>query len=268
MGKSIMKANNGGNPAEPYDVLAREYDKRFQSGYLPDLQNHIIFSTLQKAIGPKSKRILDAGGGTGFYSLPFAARGHEVLILDKSRNMLKIAEKKAMKLMVGQRFRTVIGDMENIKEPSESFDVVICHLALCHSKAPLETLKQFSRVLRKQGILSLVVENKTFFSISEAFKSNLAEALRRYTKKHLTVTVSSLGKLRTFERQELLDLLKQSGFKPVRILGLRIISDYLNCVLKHPSTDLENLTKLEFLLSKSPEWNSVGRFHFIIARAG
>jgi hypothetical protein len=74
--------------------------------------------------------------------------------------------------------------------------------------------------------------------------------------------------LRTFERQELLDLLKQSGFKPVRILGLRIISDYLNCVLKHPSTDLENLTKLEFLLSKSPEWNSVGRFHFIIARAG
>jgi S-adenosylmethionine-dependent methyltransferase len=261
-----LKAGKKGN-LEPYGVLAGEYDKRFQSGYLPDLQNAIIFSTLQKTIGLKSKRILDAGGGTGFYSLPFVAQGHEVVILDKSANMLEIAAEKARRLGTRGKIRTVVGDMENIKEPNESFDVVICHLALCHSKAPLRALKEFSRVLRKQGILSLVAENKMFFSISEAFKSNIAEALRRYKEKHLAVAVSNLGKLRTFERHELLSLLEKAKFEPIRILGLRIISDYLNFALKQPPADLEKLGELESLLSKSPEWNSIGRFHFIIARA-
>jgi ubiquinone/menaquinone biosynthesis C-methylase UbiE len=267
MNESISKADMRGNLSEPYNALAEEYDKRYQSGYLPDLQNDIIFSTLQEVIGKKRTRILDAGGGTGFYSLPLAAQGHEVVILDKSRNMLKVAEEKAKKLGAEAKIRTVVGDMENIKEPSESFDVVVCHLALCHSKDPLKALKEFSRVLRKHGILSLVAENKMFFSVSEAFKGNLAEALRRYKEEHLAVAVSTLGKLRTFERKKLLDLLEQAGFEPVRVLGLRIISDYLNYAFKHPPADLEKLKELESLLSKSLEWNSIGRSHFIIARS-
>jgi len=267
MNESTSKADMRGNLSEPYDVSAKDYDKRYQSGYLPDLQNDIIFSTLQEVIGTKRKRILDAGGGTGFYSLPLAAQGHEVVILDKSRNMLEAAEEKAKKLGAEAKIRTVVGDMENIKEPSESFDVVVCHLALCHSKDPLKALKEFSRVLRKQGILSLVAENKMFFSVSEAFKGNLAEALKRYKEEHLAVAVSSLGRLRTFERKELLGLLEQAGFEPVRVLGLRIISDYLSFAFKHPPADLEKLKELESLLGRSREWNSIGRFHFIIARS-
>lgn len=266
MNGSFKENGQRSNIAEPYDAIAKEYDERFQSGCLPNIQNSIIFSTLKEVLGRKGNRILDAGGGTGFYSLPFAARGHEVVILDKSRNMLKIAEGKAKRLGVGGRVRTVLGTMESIEEPDESFDVILCHLALCHLNNPLEALTEFSRVLRKHGILSLVVENKMFFSISEAFKDNPTEALKRFKKKKLAVAVSNLGILRTFERQELLRLLKQARLEPVRILGLRIISDYLNYALKHPPADLEKLKELEFLLSKSPEWNSIGRFHFIICQ--
>lgn len=265
---SLPTGENGqrDNVAERYDSIAKEYDKRFQSGYLPDLQNSIIFSTLTEVLGRRRNRVLDAGGGTGFYSLPFAAKGHEVVILDKSRSMLKIAEDKAKRLGAGGRVRTVLGTMENIEEPDESFDVILCHLALCHLNNPLNALKEFSRVLRKQGILSLVVENKMFFSVSEAFKDNLDEALKRFKKKKLVIAFSNLGRLRTFERQELLALLKRAKFTPVKILGLRVISDYLAYALKRPSADLEKLKEIEFLLSESPQWNSIGRFHFLVCK--
>lgn len=252
--------------AERYDEIAEEYDVMFQSGYRTEIQNDIVFSTLNEFIGEKRCKILDAGGGTGFYSIPLATQDHDVTILDKSSNMLEIAESKAFKLGVLNRVKTMLGDVQEIEQPDESFDVVLCHLALCHVDSPLEALAEFSRVLCRNGILSLIVENKMFFSISEAFKGNIAEALMRFREERLFITMPKLGTLRTFGRLELLTLLKQAKLEPVRTMGLRIISDYLLYAQKSPPQNLETLKELEFLLSRSPDWNCIGRFFFIIAK--
>ena len=97
-----------------YDTLAEEYDERFQSGYRTEIQNDIVFSTLKEVLDGRRYRILDAGGGTGFYSIPLAAQGHEVVILDLSKNMLEMAESKAKRLGVASRVKILLGDMENI----------------------------------------------------------------------------------------------------------------------------------------------------------
>ena len=252
--------------AEMYDALAEQYDERFQSGYRTDIQNDIVFSTLNEFLDGRKCRILDAGGGTAFYSIPLAVKGHEVVILDLSKKMLKIAECKAKKLGVADRVKVLLGDMESIEQPDESVDVVLCHLALCHVDNPSKALSELSRVLRRDGILSLIVENKTFFSISEAFKGNILEALERFRKERLFVTIAELGTLRTFERQELLALFEQTKLEPVRILGLRVISDYLFFAQKAPPGEVEALRELESLLSRCPDWNFIGRFHFFICR--
>ncbi len=261
-----MNKRRSDDVAERYDEIAEEYDAMFQSGYRTEIQNDIVFSTLNEFIGEKRCRILDAGGGTGFYSVPLATRNHDITILDKSSNMLEIAESKAFKLGVANRVRTILGDMQKIEQPDESFDVVLCPLALCHVDSPSEALAQFSRVLRRNGMLSLIVENKMFFSISEAFKGNITEALKRFREERLFVTMPRLGTLRTFERSELLTLLKRANLKPVRTMGLRIISDYLLYAQKSPPQNLETFKELEFLLSRSPDWNSIGRFFFIISK--
>jgi S-adenosylmethionine-dependent methyltransferase len=266
MGKSLGNREGSDDIATRYDTLAREYDERFQSGYREEIQNAIIFSTLREFLDGKKCRVLDAGGGTGFYSIPLAVQGHEVVILDLSKSMLEMAEAKAKRLGVANRVEILLGDMESIEQPDESFDVVLCHLALCHVDDPSEALAEFSRVLRRDGILSIVVENKMFFSISEAFKGNILEALERLKKERLFVATDKLGTFRTFERQELLTLFEQTKLKPTRTLGLRVISDYLFYAQKAPPDDVETLKELELLLSKSPDWNSIGRFHLFICR--
>lgn len=252
--------------AKRYDVLSEEYEERFQSGYREEIQNDIVFSTLKEFLDARKCRILDAGGGTGFYSIPLATQGHEVVILDLSRNMLEMVKSKAKRLGVANMVKVLLGDMENIEQPDESFDVVLCHLALCHVDCPSKALAEFSRILRRDGILSLIVENKMFFSISEAFKGSILEALERFKKERLIVTTAKLGTLRTFERQELLTLFEQAKLNPVRTLGLRVISDYLFFAHKTPPDEIETLTELESLLSKSPDWNSIARFHFFICK--
>ena len=252
--------------AEGYNEIAEEYDRVFQSGYQTEIQNDIVFSTLKEFLGEKKCRVLDAGGGTGFYSIPLATQGHDVIILDKSKNMLEIAESKAKQLGVANRVKITLGGMGNIKQPDESYDVVLCHLALCHVDNPSKVLAEFSRVLCKNGVLSLIVENKMFFSISEAFKGNVSEALKRFKKERLFITIPKLGTLRTFEKQELLALFKQAKLEPIRTLGLRVITDYLLYAQKTPPEETETLKELEFLLSKSPEWNSIGRFFFFICK--
>lgn len=247
-----------------YDGLAEVYEEAFQSGYRERIQNEIIFATLEPFLARRKCRILDAGGGTGFYSIPLAVKGHEVVILDMSQKMLEAAQSKAKKLGVAKRVKIQLGDMEDMKQPSQSFDVVLCHLSFCYVENPHRALTEFYRVLRKGGILSLIVENKLFFSISEAFKGNPQEAYKRLKEKTLFVTVPRLGRLRTFERREVTALLQEVGFEPIRTLGLRVIGDYLLMTNKAQPSDLQTLRELECLLSKSRDWNSVGRFHFFI----
>lgn len=261
--EEVKEAND---VADRYDKVSREYDEAFQSGYREEIQNAIVFSTLNEFLVGKKYRILDAGGGTGFYSIPLAAEGHDVVILDKSKKMLKMAGKKADRLGLANRVETLLGDMQSTQLPEESFDIVLCHLALCHVDDPWKALSEFARVLCKGGILSLIVENKMFFSIAEAFKGNIPEALRRFKERTLFITTPKLGTLRTFERKELLTFFEETNLEPIRVLGLRVISDYLLYAQKAPPEEMESLQELEFLLSKSPEWNTIGRFLLFICR--
>jgi S-adenosylmethionine-dependent methyltransferase len=262
----MEKRETSSDVAKRYDSISREYEGRYQSGYREEIQNAIVFDTLNDLLKNESLRILDAGGGTGFYSIPYAAKGHDVVILDISEKMLEIAESKVSKLGIQDKVEILLGDMEKIEMPDASFDVVFCHLALCHVNEPAKALSEFSRLLRKDGLFSLIVENKLFYSISKAFQGDVSEALRRLKENKLTVTVPELGRLRTFERNELLALLERVGLKPVRILGLRIFSDYLLYAHKAPPEDLESLREIETMLSRSTDYSSIGRFHFIICQ--
>jgi S-adenosylmethionine-dependent methyltransferase len=250
-----------------YHELAADYDEKFYNGYRERIQDGITFNILNKLLPQGHNKILDAGGGTGFYSLPLASMGHNVTILDISREMLEVAEGKAEKMGLADRVRIVQCNMEEMALKSSEFDLVICHLALCHVLEPLRALKEFRRVLKDDGLLSLVVGNKLFFSLAEAYKGNLRLALERLKMRELYIDLNGLGRLRTFDRDEVLSLLCEAEFIPLRVMGLRILSDYLMYSKGSEPRDLESLKGIEELLSETDLVNGVGRFHFIISRA-
>ena len=246
--------------ASQYDSLADTYEERYQPAIKAEVRHDIVFSTLEQVIADKKHRILDAAGGTGFYSIPLVSKGQEVVILDLSKKMLMKARDKSEKI------ETILGDVESMGFSNETFDVVLCHLAICHFPNPSKALNEFRRVLRKNGILSLIVENKVFFSIIEAFKGNVEEALKRLNSQELFVNIGKLPRIRTFEKAELMDMCSAAGMKIIKIMGLRVLTNYLQACWKESIEQSKELEMLEKKLSEMEEGSAISRFLFLICK--
>jgi SAM-dependent methyltransferase len=88
---------------------------------------------------------VDAACGTGRYSALLTARGHQVVGVDKSPDMLGHARKR----LPATDFR--VGDVTALPVADSSVDLVTCGLALTHVPSLDPVLAEFARVLRPGG---------------------------------------------------------------------------------------------------------------------
>lgn len=89
--------------------------------------------------------VLDAGCGTGRHSVHLAARGHSVVGVDVSREMVRRA-----RLAVPEGdFR--VAPVEELPFGGESFDSALCALALSHLADPKQAVAELARVTAKNG---------------------------------------------------------------------------------------------------------------------
>lgn len=89
---------------------------------------------------PEKSRILDLGGGWGFYAESLKKRGHEHLILD----VVQPGYQKAP---------VVLYDGSKIPFPDQSFDVAILVTMLHHVDDPVALLREVHRVTRKRVVV-------------------------------------------------------------------------------------------------------------------
>jgi S-adenosylmethionine-dependent methyltransferase len=213
------------------------------------------------------RRALDVGGGTGFTSVQLARMGYEVVLLDGSEEMLRIARQEAEAGSVAARISFCHAEADRLAElfDAESFDIVICHNLLEYAEDPAATVGGIAHVLRKDAVLSLLVRNRAGEVLKEAIKlrdwrlatANLAAE---------TVVDSLYGEsVRVFASAEVRDLLARASLEVVVEHGVRVFSDYLG---------LENLAdaaysqifELESALGVRPEFAAIARYLQIIAR--
>lgn len=90
---------------------------------------------------------LDAACGTGRHSAYLAQRGHQVIGVDNSPDMLAIARER----LPHTRFHQA--DLHDLPVPDDSVDLVICALALTHLPSLGPAFAEFVRVLRPGGHL-------------------------------------------------------------------------------------------------------------------
>ena len=100
-----------------YDLVNR--DKNY------DRETAYVESILRRNRSPL-RSILDLGCGTALHASALAARGYEVMGMDRSERMLEIAEQRrvAMPVAEGDRLRLVWGDIRSRRLP-RTFDAVI-----------------------------------------------------------------------------------------------------------------------------------------------
>jgi SAM-dependent methyltransferase len=90
---------------------------------------------------------LDAACGTGRYARYLSARGHRVIGVDSSPDMLARARARVPQAEFQH------GDLHHLPLPDDHVDIVVCALALTHLPDLQPVIAEFARVLRPGGHL-------------------------------------------------------------------------------------------------------------------
>jgi ubiquinone/menaquinone biosynthesis C-methylase UbiE len=142
----------------PFDNEAKEYDNWYSTklGNLADkVESELVLNLLQPYKGMK---ILDAGCGTGHYSIKLAERGCDVTGIDISSNMLNIARKKSGDLNLPVTF--INASAAALPFENNLFDAVISVVAVEFMDDIEKSIEEMLRVTKPGGRIVIGTINK------------------------------------------------------------------------------------------------------------
>ncbi len=141
-GEAISEAD----PQTGYRAWSARYDE--PGNPVIALEQPAVWSLLDSF---RPGRALDAACGTGRHAAHLVARGHEVVGIDLTSEMLE----RAAANVPDAEFRE--GDLQALPVEAEQFDLVVCGLALSHIADVRLGVGELARVLRPGGHLVISV---------------------------------------------------------------------------------------------------------------
>ena len=166
-----------------YDVVWTEYLPEYEAS----AKHWSIFFSRDEVQG---KTVLDAGCGTGIFSIIFANHGAEhVTGIDISEGSLQTAQDLKEKAnLPNVQFQRE--DMLGLPFPDESFDIVWAWGTVHHTTDPLKAITELIRVLKPSGSILLAVYKRTKITfIHEIIRKTLLRTPKK-TWKVLAKTLS------------------------------------------------------------------------------
>lgn len=215
------------NVKDYYDRHAKSYDYELEQPYWK-LSDEITWHNIQKFL-PKKKNalILDAGGGTGRWAIKLAKLGYNVILTDISEGMLEVAKQNIEKLKLSEKIKLKKVDIRNMKcFRSNFFDMAIAEgdvVSYCLNAE--KAIKELSRVVKKNGIVIVSVDNKYAFirgyaSIGDM--KNVRDVIK--TSKTLFPPFErEQFKTLLFTPEKIKNLFKKNKLKPIRIIGKPVL---------------------------------------------
>lgn len=183
-----------------FDKIAERYDKWYETSlgrYVDTTEKELIFSLLES----KKGLALDLGCGTGNYTFELKNRGFEVVGLDISKEMLRIAKNKMPEILF------VRGDAYLLPFKDNTFDLVLSVTMFEFIKKPENVLKEIYRILKPEGEIVIGTMNaKSLWFLFKRLKSIFKETAYRYARFY---TVS-----------ELKNLLEKENFRKIKTGGV------------------------------------------------
>jgi ubiquinone/menaquinone biosynthesis C-methylase UbiE len=246
-----------------YDARSKTYDGIFNALYYR-IHDFITWKYLDPCVptNPDSL-VLDAGGGTGRWSIRIAKKGCAVVLMDISKEMLGIARKKVEEADLQDRITIRKGDVSKTDYSSETFDMILCEHALFLFENPESVIKELGRILKRGARLVISVHNLYAQSVCTLAErpslTNVQKALDiLHRKKYTTMTKEGRVKVYTWTPDEFRAILERNGFIVEKIIGkgatmpLRI-SKELFMEKEYPKDLYEKILQLELALSEKQD---------------
>lgn len=163
--KKIAPAPTKANKMLFYNSIASNFDSVVNM-YDTNKRVDVVFNELMPK-NIKGKNLLDAGCGTGWFSVVAKKRGAVVTALDIGKDLLKQVSKKV-------KVKTVEGSVLKLPFKKNTFDIVMSNEVIEHVTEPKQAIAEMSRVLKPGGILILTTPNKFWhWAITLSNKLNL-----------------------------------------------------------------------------------------------
>lgn len=147
------------NAIDFHDRLAATWSEKYAKPSFRNRARELLSLLPQETL--VGKAWLDAGCGTGNLSCMLAERGCRVTGVDASQEMIREAQhpKDLEPSGTPPEFQT-IGSVESLPFPPTSFDGVLCSSVIEYVPSPESAIREFHRVLKKDGLLLLSVPNR------------------------------------------------------------------------------------------------------------
>lgn len=164
---SFVKCSNCGlvfqSPRAPFNEVLSYYPsksywgrdvRRLKKTLGLSKERERAYSHLYKGIfsRKKSGKILDIGSGLGLFLSKFKEKDWDVLGTDISHDIGNYSKK-----IFG--IEVLIGDFVNIRFPNNHFDLITMNGVFEHIYNPKETLLKTKKLLKKEGLLVIVIPN-------------------------------------------------------------------------------------------------------------
>ena len=205
----------------------------------------------------EGKKILDFGSGEGITANHFAEK-NDVTAIEPSKEMLSNAWKD-------YEYTQIVGDVNALSAfKNETFDMIICHNVLEYIDDKAAVVKALARVLKKDGIISIVKHNRA------GRVMQMAVLLDDFEKANEILdgkdsTASKFGTIRYYEDNDI------TKWEPQRtisdILGIRTFWDLQQNQQKHGDEAWqEKMLQLELRVSQMREYKNIAFFHHLLLK--
>ncbi|GDY32835.1 methyltransferase [Gandjariella thermophila] len=220
--------------------------------------------------GGEPARVLDVGGGSGVWSVPLAAAGCLVTVVEPSPNALATLHRRAEDAGVADRIVAVQGDTDALGDlvPAGEADVVLGHGLLEIVDDASAALSALATAAAPGGAVSVLVANRYGAVLHRALAGRLVEARRLLDDDTGQLAASGEKVQRRFDAAELDLLLVGAGLVVEVLQGQGVFTDLVPASeLDASPSAAEALQELELAAAgRSPLRDIAARLHALARR--
>lgn len=228
-----------------------------------------------RARGVQEPRVVDVGGGSGTWAVPFAAAGCRVTVVDPNPNVLATLRRRASEEGVAERVTAVADDSDALgaRIPEASADLILAHGLLEVVDDPRHAVASLATVLAPTGALSVLAANRYAAALQRALAGRLTEARGLLRASNGVLRADGETLLRRFGRTDLEELMSASGLRVTSIRGDGVASDVVadrDAESRRDDTDWDaELGEFERDAASVPELRDVAsRLHLLAHKPG
>ena len=206
-----------------------------------------------------NSKILDFGSGLGI-TANHLAKNNDVTAIE--RNIVMVEERVCQ-----NSYQQIVGDIKQLKQQKDNlFDVVICHNVLEYAEDRKEIFREFYRVLKPNGIISIIKHNHNGRIMQKAvFENNLDEAILLLDGD--ATSAAYFGQINYYDINEIKEWSADTDISIEKVLGIRTFyALHSNNEIRFDPMWQENMFELEMKVCEIKDYINISFYNHLLIK--